>query len=169
MTEDKGKKTLGAILVVLGVLFLLVNSGYLRFGWGTLWPVFPFLAGISMMRLYAARKRSVELFTALLLTQLGLFFFVFTVGAVPWSLMARLWPFLILIPGISSLAVAATGTQRVSALIAGLVAIAVSVVGFWADQGGTGSGVFTPLVRLWPTALVVGGIMIYWRARRGGV
>ena len=162
-------KTLGVFLVALGALFLAVNSGRLWFGWETVWPLFPFLAGISAMRFYTVARRPFALFIALTLTQLGLFFFVFASGAVPWPAMATLWPFLVLIPGIASIAVAVTGGNRVSALIAGLVATAVSVVGFWASLGGAGSHVFEPLVRLWPVALVVAGIMIYVRARRAPV
>ena len=166
MAEHRGKRTLGAFLVALGVLFLLVNSGRLWFGWGAVWPLFPFLGGISMMKLYTGGRRPGALFGALVLTQLGLFFFVFTTGAVGWEAMATLWPFLILIPGIASLAVAMTGGHRVSALIVGLVATAVSVMGFWVALGEVGSGVFAPVVRLWPFALIVTGIMIWVRARR---
>ncbi len=90
MPEDKGKKTLGVFLMTLGVLFLLLNSGQFWFGWGAVWPLFPLLAGTLVMRLYTTRRRPNELFAALVLTQLGLFFFVFSVGAVPWSAMATL-------------------------------------------------------------------------------
>ena len=166
MVEYKGKKALGIFLIALGAFFLLLNSGLLWFGWGVVWPLFPLLAGVLVMRFYAVSRRPGELLLGLVLTQLGLFFFVFTVGAVPWSAMSMLWPFLILVPGMACLAVAVTGRQRVSALIVGLVAIAVSVAGFWAGLEGAGSGVLTPLVRLWPVTLVVAGIMIYMRARR---
>jgi hypothetical protein len=165
MVEDKGKKTLGIVLIALGSLFLLVNLNFLWFGWEAVWPFFPFLIGILMMKLYATQRRPPLLFGGLVLTQLGLFFFLFTAGVAPWPAMEGLWPFLILIPGIASLAVAATGGHGISSLIVGLVAVAVAVVGFWAARGNEGARVLAPLMRFWPIVLIVAGIMIYNRAR----
>lgn len=168
MEEHRAKKALGILLVVLGALLLLVNLGFLWFGWGVVWPLFPFVAGVLMMKLYASQRRPSLLFGGLVLIQLGLFFFVFTVGAVDWGSMSLLWPFLILIPGIALVAVAATGDESASTLIVGLSAVAAAVVGFWVSRGGEGARVFGPVIRWWPVALVVAGAMIYRRARRPG-
>jgi hypothetical protein len=167
MRTDRGKEAFGFSLVALGALFLLVNIGVLPFGWREIWPVFPFLAGVALFKVYAGRRGSGDLFAALTLTQVGAFFFVFSTGLATWPSLDELWPFFLLIPGIAFIAVAGTGRRPVSALVAGLVGVALSVVGFWVAVEDDGPRALGPILRYWPLSLVVAGGLILVRARRG--
>jgi hypothetical protein len=168
MKRDRGKGAFGFLLVVLGVLFLLVNSRLVPFGWGATWPVFPFLAGVVFFRLFAGRRRPADLVAAVLLTQAGVFFLVFSTGVLAWPALHSLWPFFILFPGIAFLSVAGTGNRPESALFVGLVVVAVSMVGFWVAGGDEGARALDPILRFWPVSLVVAGGMIVFRAARAG-
>ncbi len=168
MKRERGKGAFGFLLVVLGVLFLLVNNGLVPFGWGATWPVFPFLAGVIFFRLYAGRRRSGDLFAAVMLTQAGVLFLMFSTGVLAWPALHSLWPFFILFPGIAFLAVAGTGERPESALFVGLVVVVVSMVGFWVAGGDEGARALDPILRFWPASLVVAGGMIVVRAARSG-
>jgi hypothetical protein len=165
MLRKRNQEWLGIFIGGLGLLFLLVNNGLLWFGWEAVWPVFPLLIGVFLLKIYATRRGPGQLFFGLLMTGLSIFLFVFSTGMLDWDMMRTLWPMLFLIAGVSSLALAATGDRPLPALVAGLAVVITGVVGFLATSGRLGSRTIVPLVRLWPLALVVAGALIYFRAR----
>ncbi|MEJ2722521.1 MAG: DUF5668 domain-containing protein [bacterium] len=165
MLGKRNQEWLGIFIGALGLLFLLVNNGLLWFGWEAVWPAFPFLIGVFLLRIYAARRGADQLFAGLLMTGLGVFLFLFSTGIFPWGMMRTLWPMFFLITGVATLALSATGDRPQPALIAGLVIVITGVVGFLATTGRLGSRTIVPLVRLWPLVLVVAGLLIYFRAR----
>ncbi|UCH85571.1 MAG: hypothetical protein JSW50_07770 [Candidatus Latescibacterota bacterium] len=165
MLRKRNQEWLGIFIGGLGVLFLLVNNGLLWFGWEAVWPAFPLLLGVFLLKIHVTRRGPGQLFFGLLVTGLSLFLFLFSTGILGWSSMRSLWPMFFLITGISSLALAATGDRPLPALIAGLVIVITGVVGLLATSGRLGSRTITPLVRFWPLVLVVAGALIYFRAR----
>lgn len=165
MLRKRNQEWLGIFIGALGLLFLLVNNGLLWFGWEAVWPTFPLLIGVFLLKIYATRRGPGQLFFGLLMTGFGIFLFVFSTGILDWDAMKTLWPMFFLIAGISALALAATGDRPHPALIAGLVVVITGIVGFLATSGHLGSRATAPLVRLWPLVLVVAGALIYFRAR----
>jgi hypothetical protein len=166
MLKSRNREILGIFLVALGLLFLLVNNGLLWFGWEAIWPLFPLIAGVFLLKVYASGKRPGQLFSGLVLSGIGAFLFTFSTGMLPWGEMRILWPFFPLILGVGLLALGATGERDGSALVVGLAAVMGAVVCFWAVRGSSGSRVLTPIIRLWPLVLIIAGALIYNRAKR---
>ncbi len=165
MLRKRNQEWLGIFIGGLGLLFLLVNNGLLWFGWEAVWPAFPLLIGVFLLKIFATRQGPGQLFFGLFMTGLGIFLFLFSTGMLQWDMMGTLWPMFFLITGVSSLALAATGERPLPALVVGLVVVITGVVGFLATSGRLGSRTVVPLVRLWPLVLVVAGALIYLRAR----
>lgn len=166
MIKSRNREILGIFLAGLGLLFLLVNNGLLWFGWEAIWPLFPLIGGVFLLKVYASGRAPEQLFAGLVMSGLGAFFFVFSTGMLPWGEMRILWPFFPLIAGIGLLALGATGDRPGAALVVGLAAVIAAVVCFWAVRGSSGSRVLTPLIRLWPLVLIVAGWLVYSRAKR---
>ena len=59
LNSEQKRKVTGVGLIVIGVLFLLVSNN-LWLGWGNVWPLFPILAGMLFLRVYA-RNRTPEI------------------------------------------------------------------------------------------------------------
>jgi hypothetical protein len=165
MLRKRNQEWLGIFIGALGLLFLLVNNGLLWFGWEAVWPTFPLLIGVFLLKIYVTRRGPGQLFFGLGMTGLGIFLFLFSSGILDWDAMKTLWPMFFLIAGISVLALAATGDRPLPALIVGLVIVITGIVGFLATSDRLGSRAVTPLVRLWPLVLIVAGALIYFRAR----
>jgi hypothetical protein len=167
MAGNRNQEIFGIFLAVLGLLFLLVNNNLLWFGWEVLWPTIPFLIGLFLLRVYAARRKPRQLFLGSFLVQFGLFFFIFSSGILPWESMDNLWPTITLIPGISLLAISGVVEPASSALVIGLFFVIFSIVSYFSTSGAIGSHLSEPFVRIWPLALVAAGVLVFSRARAG--
>ncbi len=165
MTGWQNKQVLGVVLILIGILFLLV-SNHVLLDWSDVWPLFPLLGGIFLLKLYPFRKQSEVLFAGLTFFLIGLFFLVFTFGMLSWEDMANLWPTFPLIAGISLLAVAGTRKHATGSLIVGIAAVLFALVGYLHAGGAISPRVAAPFVRMWPLILIVMGLVVYLRARQ---
>ena len=126
----------GMILILLGVWFLLDNFGIIQMNMGQLWPVFPLLFGVAMLVTGVLRSRRGRMDDGAMMvgvwgTLSGLFFFLFTFGAVSWDQMGLLWPTFPLIGGLGFLAAFLTSRLRDwGLLIVGAIATLVGVLGY---------------------------------------
>lgn len=166
MQSVQNPKALGIFLIALGVLFLLLNNGLLWFGWEVVWPIFPLLIGLSLLKVFAGRRKPRQLFTGVFLLLLSLFFFGFTLGIFPWEKMFELWPTFPLILGVSLLALAGVDRHTSSALVVGLAMILFSVLAYMSAGGAIRPRISEPLSRLWPLVLVGAGSLVFLRARK---
>ncbi|MFQ5511500.1 MAG: hypothetical protein ACE5EO_06580 [Candidatus Krumholzibacteriia bacterium] len=167
MARNRNQEVFGIFLAVLGLLFLLVNNKLLWFGWEALWPTIPFLIGLFLLRIFAARRKPRQLFLGSFLVQFGLFFFVFSSGIAQWESMETLWPTITLMTGISLLAVSGVVEPASSPLVIGLFFVIFSIVSYFSASGAIGSRLSEPFVRVWPLALVAAGVLVFLRARGG--
>lgn len=100
MTNKKGEGHIlwGLFLIIIGLLFLLQQMGYLDFGriLSVHWPVILILIGISI---YIANgfKRSNQ---ALFLILLGVFFQMIRLHIIERHLWRYLWPGLLIVVGL---------------------------------------------------------------------
>ncbi len=166
MQSVQSPKALGIFLIALGVLFLLLNNGLLWFGWEAVWPIFPLLIGLFLLKVFVGRRKPRQLFTGVFLLLLSLFFFSFTLGIFPWEKMFALWPTFPLIIGVSLLALAGVGRHTSSALVVGLAMILFSVLAYMSAGGAIRPRISEPLSRLWPLVLVAAGALVFLRARK---
>ncbi|MCZ6766585.1 MAG: hypothetical protein O7D32_06600 [bacterium] len=165
MRSVQSPKALGIFLIALGVLFLLLNNGLLWFGWEVVWPIFPLLIGLFLLKVFVGRRKPRQLFTGIFFLLLSLFFFGFTLGIFPWEKMSALWPTFPLVLGVSLLALAAVDRHTSSALVVGLALILFSVLAYMSAGGAIRPRISEPMSRLWPLVLVGAGALVFLRAR----
>ena len=156
----------GIFLVVLGLLFFLANNN-LFIGWDSIWPIFPFLFGVFLLRLYRVRRKPQQLFVGTFLTLMGIFFFLFATGSLDWWQMDTLWPAFPLIFGVSLLVLSSVGDRPTFSLVMGVGFLAFSAIFFMIEAGKIASRVAEPVARIWPLVLVGAGILIILRRKRG--
>ncbi len=87
---------IGAVLIAIGVLFMLSNFGYVNFSFNYLWPMALLIPGIYMHFAFftGIDKNPGILVPAGILTTYGGLFLVNVLFG--WQLMGSLWPFFIL-------------------------------------------------------------------------
>lgn len=153
----------GLVIIAVGVWFLLSNLGIDTPGMGRLWPVFPMLGGLLFVVMYASGREGDAgiLIPGVAGLLIGLFFFIFTLGIVPWSAMGWLWPVFPLIGGIAFLATwFAGGGREAGYLIPGAMATLVGVVALFFTTVGWS---LVWLGRWWPVILILVGISVLVR------
>jgi hypothetical protein len=154
----------GLIMIAVGSWFLLRRLGFRLPGMGQLWPIFPALVGLSIFVgwLFTPDKRASHgmMIPATINLLVGVFFFLFTLGFVPWSAMGYLWPVFPLIVGIAFFVAWVFSLFRDWGLLvpAGVTAT-VGIVGLGFTLSAQ-SGLFAWVVRLWPLALIALGVLI---------
>ena len=162
---DRNREILGIFLIILGALFLLANNK-VGLSWSALWPIYPLLLGIFLLRLYATQKRPDQLFWGLFVAQLAVFFFFFSSGLVSWDAIERIWPLFLLILATSLIAFSSVGDRPHSELVVGLLILAGAVAAFLVSSGTFQPRMSRYLVRFWPLVLIAAGVLIFLRARR---
>ena len=166
MAQGRQQEVLGILFIVLGVLFILVINGLMWFGWEALWPAFPLLIGLFLLRIFVVRRKPRQLFLGTFLTLFSVFFFTFSSGIRGWETMAALWPTFPLITGISLIAVAGVSRDTSSPLVIGLGFIVFAIMGYLGTGGVVSSRLSEPIRRFWPLVLVGVGVLVYLRGRR---
>ena len=169
---DAGRRRLGAlvpglILILLGLWFLLDNFGLVQINMGQLWPVFPLVFGLAMLLTGTFRGRRGRTDEGAVMvgvwgTLIGLFFFLFTLGAVSWDQMGLLWPTFPLIGGLGFLAAfLSNGLRDWGLLLVGGIATLVGVLGYLFTYGVV-SSTFAQFVLpyLAPALLILAGLGI---------
>ncbi len=157
-----GATLAGAFLIVLGVIFLLVTQGALDLNLGTLWPVFPALAGVFLLvqafTSASPNPRSAQMLAGTIPLLLGLFFLTITLGIFSWSDMDTLWPIFPLIVGVACIvAYLASAREHSFYLIPGAILIIIAVTFFTILQIG---GSYSAIGKLWPIFLVMAGVIL---------
>ena len=166
MARSRSQEAFGIFLVTIGLLFLLVSNRLLWFGWETVWPAIPLLVGVLLLRIYVSRRKPRQLFLGALLTQLGIFFFLFSAGVLSWDAMGQLWPTVPLVIGISLLAISGVVEPAAAALVTGAFFLLAGVFGYLFTYGAVPQRLREPVIRVWPLALVGAGLLVYLRSRR---
>lgn len=156
--SDRKRKLTGAGLIVIGVLLLLVSNN-LWLGWGNVWPLFPILAGMMFLQVYARNKSPEMLFGGVATLLMGVFLLFFSLGIFSWSHMDSLWP---VIPGVAGAALLGVAAHQrgTGPLISGVVVILFAFLGLLHETGVIDQRVIAPFIRLWPLVLVVAGVVL---------
>ena len=99
MQSGLARYVIGGVLVVLGLLLLLSNSGLLPLNWGFIanwWPLLLVFWGLYGLVAGGLRFRS----WAVILLLLGVLFQLSELGFWDWSNWSRLWPALLVLAGL---------------------------------------------------------------------
>lgn len=157
-----GTTIAGIVLILLGIVFFVATQGVFDLNWGTIWPVFPILAGVGILAIAftadtnAARSGLVIGGTIPLLV--GAFFFAITLGLFQWGDMGTLWPVFPIIVGLAFLAAYFAGDREQPGLLWPAAIIGITGLVFLAITGtSVGYGV---IAQLWPLLLIAAGVLM---------
>jgi hypothetical protein len=154
----------GALLIVLGLIFLAFTQNLFGLEWsdvGSFWPFFPMLGGLFLIvPALAVRNSSARgsmVFAGSVPFLVGLFFLSITRGFFTWGDHETLWPVHPLIVGVSFLlGYAASGFKHVYFLAPGLIITTVALV-FFAI---TLTASYDVLGTFWPLFLILAGLAL---------
>ena len=157
MTVDKKAVALGMFLIMLGLVFLFINTA--DHAWERWWPLLPLTGGVAFFVFFLADRRNYGvLMPAAILSIYGLLFLY--CARYGWHHMSELWPTFILGPGIGLLLIYIFGSHEVGLLIPATILIGLSSVFFIAF------GPFRMYRRYWPILLIAAGIIILLAGRK---
>ncbi|MBM3188063.1 MAG: hypothetical protein FJZ90_04995 [Chloroflexi bacterium] len=150
---------LGVALILVGAVALLSALGVNWLSMDRLWPVLLILAGIWSLigGLGIPRKPDSVWFGVTAVLCGGLFLYI-TVGPAEWGDLARNWPLFPLTAAAGWLAAWALDLRQASNLVAGVVALVVSGIGFMYTYGALGADTGVHIASLWPLILIVLGV-----------
>ncbi|MGE5598251.1 MAG: LiaI-LiaF-like domain-containing protein [Bacteroidota bacterium] len=168
MSDHGGRRVLGIILVLLGVIFLLPSLDLPFLRWENLWPLYIVLGGLAFLTgwIVSPAHEPGLAFVGAAIFLTGVFFIPFAWGMVAWHQMAVWWPVFPFIGGLAFLVLWAAGRGKepgilvpaCGGILTGLAAlpltagwIAPAVVADW-----------------WPAGLIVLGAGILLRHAAGG-
>ena len=144
---------IGIGLVILGVLFLFENFGYIAFDFKDIWPVFVILAGTGFWIGYIQDKKNYGLIMpGTILIIYGLMFFYCSVEG--WYYMSYLWPVFIMGPGIGFFLMYLIGQQEKGMLIPASILTGLGILFMLSKTG---------VMRYWPVVLIIIGIVMIVR------
>ena len=143
---------MGVVLVLVGVLLLMRNLGA-GVSIGEIWPWFIVLFGLAFWAMFLVdRSQHALLMPASILIVAGVVFELCTMFG--WGLMSRLWPLLVVAPGIGFLAMYFLGPGGHASLLPGVGLLILGVFTLFKQ---------TPWWRFWPVLLIMVGASLLIR------
>jgi hypothetical protein len=160
-TQNYASMVGGIVLILLGIIFFAVTQGAFDLNWGSIWPIFPMLAGLGLIMLgfttESPQSRGALVFSGSIPLLVGAFFFATTTGIFSRGDQGTLWPVYPLIVGVAFFAgYLASGMRNVYFLIPGAMLVLVSLVFFAV----TLTDSYDLLGKLWPIFLIAAGVLI---------
>jgi hypothetical protein len=145
----------GAAITVAGGILLLWSLGYLP-GLGNLWPLPFLLAGLFMLFLAYVRGKSKRFIIPGMILSLGGTFFLLLNTILREKGMERIWPFFMLITGLSLIpyGMREKGAARTAIIIPGIFIAVLSLTFLPFSLGATGIGFRAFVQEWWPLILV---------------
>lgn len=159
----KGTALLALALILFGVYSLLTQFHVNLPPLDRVWPVVPCVGGMGLLFDYmrSGRREHSLVFWGTALTLTGLFFFLITLSERDYTVLATWWPVLVVIGGISFLALwLAQGLRDRSVLFVALVGIAF---GGFTLAANVRPNLAPGLPRLWPALLILLGLLLLLR------
>ena len=144
---------IGIGLIILGILFLFENFGYIAFDFKDVWPVFVILAGIGFFIGYLQDKKNYGLLMpGTILIIYGVMFFYCSVEG--WYYMTYLWPVFIIGPGIGFFMMFVLGQKEKGMLVPASILTGLGILFLLGKTG---------VVRYWPVVLIIIGLVMIVR------
>ena len=141
---------LGIGLVLIGILFLFQNFGYVEINFREIWPFFVILGGLGFwLGFFGNRENSGLIMPGTILTTYGIMFLYCSYEG--WFMMQIVWPFFLIGPGLGFFFMYLFGKHERDLLIPGSI---LTLLGFFFFLGKTG------YFRFWPFLLIILGIVL---------
>jgi hypothetical protein len=141
---------IGVGLIILGILFLFENFGYIAFDFKDVWPVFVILAGVGFWIGYIQDKKNYGLLMpGTILVIYGVMFYYCSMEG--WYYMTDLWPVFIIGPGIGFFMMFIFGQKEKGMLVPASILTGIGILFMLSKTG---------IIRYWPVLLIVLGIVM---------
>ena len=165
MKRNRGSILAGIVLIAIGAWLLADRLGASLPGLGALWPGFIILGGVIALISFFRERKPDQLFFGVAAPLVGGFFFMFTLGRWEWAQMRDYWPVFLIIAAVASLAewIAA---QRRNLIIQAAIFLFVGLFFFAYNLKLLNQTLADQILKLWPLALVVLGLIVLVRAIR---
>ena len=157
MERKKSNLIWGAILIAMGVIFLIGN--FSRVGMEALWPIFPLLIGVGFWSGYFRDRKNYGLLMpgSILVVVSLLFFYCNFLG---WWHMETLWPVFILAPAVGFITMYFGGAKDQGLLVPAGILGAVGLIFLFLSSG---------FGDYWPVLLIIAGVLLIAVWGRPGV
>jgi hypothetical protein len=151
---------IGLALVILGILFLIDNFGFVNFDFSRLWPVIVIFVGAGFwIGFYKNREEFGLIIPGTIFLLFGLLFLYCTVFN-QWDIIGRgLWPLFILGPGLGFILIYLLAKRDAGFLIPGLILSGLAFLFLL---------IFNNIFSYWPLFLIATGVYLvytYLRSR----
>jgi hypothetical protein len=144
---------IGLALVVLGLIFMFQNFGYIDLDFAEVWPLFVMFGGIAFWVGYFRNKKDYGLLMpGTILIVYGLMFWYCALEG--WWYMQFIWPGFLIGPGLGFVFMYALGTKEQGLLIPGGILLGLGIIML--------AGL-SPIFRYWPLLLIVAGAYLIYR------
>ncbi len=144
---------LGLGLILIGILLLFQNFGYIEINFREIWPFFVVLSGLGFwIGFWGNRENHGLIMPGTILTVYG-FMFLYC-ATEDWSMMQVIWPFFLIGPGLGFFFMYLLGNRDRDLLIPGSI---LTLLGLFFFMGRTG------YFRFWPVLLIILGIVLLIR------
>jgi len=148
---------IGIGLIILGLIFLSENFGYVEFDFGQIWPVFVILGGVGFwLGFLQDRKNYGLIMPATILTVYGLLFLYCSYDG--WYNMQYLWPWFMIGPGIGFFFMYSFGEKDRGLLVPAGILSGIGLLFLFRHTG---------LLRYWPVILIIVGLVLILKHYRG--
>ena len=155
MQVKPGSFIFGLTLLILGILLLFQNFGYLNIDFGQFWPIILMIIGIGFWVAYwQNRNKQGYIMPATVFCIYGLMFLydAITLG----SAMSFLWPFFLIAPGIGFLLMYSLGEKQKDLLMPAVILILLGALFLIKATG---------MIRWWPLLLIASGLYLIFKKK----
>jgi len=143
-------KSLGLVLIFLGVIFLLENLAVFQFNFLQIWPVIVILMGLGFLLGFLANRKYTSLLMpgVILLLYGALFLYCHIAG---WEHIQSLWPVLLIGPGVGFFLLYLTDVHDKTPLWLAVILIVLGLLFSFRH---------VPYLQYWPALLVIFGVVL---------
>jgi len=146
---------IGIGLIILGLVFLFENFGYIEFDFEDVWPVFVLLGGVAFWTGFIKDRKNYGLvMPGTILIIYSLMFWYCTVEG--WHYMSTIWPGFLIGPGLGFFLMYFLGEKEKGLLVPATILTAVGILFLFRYSG---------ILRYWPALLIVIGIILILKSQ----
>lgn len=153
--RESSSLALGLLLILIGLFFQGVNSGWLSLDNQELWPFFIIAPGLLLIALAFTTSAKNTILPGVIVTGVGLFFLMRQWGLLPWS-MDLLWPVFPGLVGLGFLLTYTMGTRDKGLLVPAFILLGICLIFLAINFNLLSHSIW----RYWPVVLIIGGLFL---------
>jgi len=147
---------IGIGFIILGLIFLFENFGYIEFDFEEIWPLFVILGGCAFWVGYVKDRKNYGLIMpGTILFIYGLMFWYCSFEG--WYYMGILWPGFLIGPGLGFFLMYLLGEKEKGLLIPATILTGIGILFLFR---------YSSVLRFWPVLLIILGIILIFKHKK---